>query len=103
MIKKLTTLLLCATLTTTAAASEQTCEVKVCNKLERFSLDIWSHVKDHMGEVCFDVVLPKKESYVGNVLSSDSKWYQGSSINITKQSVTKVKQVYSCSVTGKEK
>lgn len=79
-----------------AAESVQTCSVQVCNKIERLSLDIFSHIKDSIGEVCFDVVLPKSEAVVGKVLSAESRWYQGSNINPTKQSVTKVKQVYSC-------
>lgn len=72
------------------------CEVRVCNKISRFSLDIMSHIKDSLGEVCDTVVLPKTESYVGNVLSSESRWWQGSSINPTKKSVTKVVQVLEC-------
>lgn len=49
-----------------------------------------------MGETCFDVVIPANEAQVGNVLSSDSRWYQGSSFNPTKKSVTRVSQVYEC-------
>lgn len=72
------------------------CEVEVCNKLERFSLDIWSHMKDAMGETCFVTVLPKDMSVQGKTLSSESRWWQGSTINITKQSVTRVKKVIRC-------
>lgn len=75
---------------------EPMCEVRVCNKISRFSLNIWSHVKDSLGEVCDTVVLPKSQSYVGNVLSSESRWWQGSSINPTKKSVTRVDQVLEC-------
>lgn len=75
---------------------EPMCRVQVCNKLERFSLSIWNHVKDSMGETCFDVVIPKSEAQQGKVLSSESRWYQGSSINPTKKSVTRVSQVYEC-------
>ncbi|AUE22710.1 hypothetical protein Ah1_00190 [Aeromonas phage Ah1] len=78
------------------AQSEEMCKVKVCNKLERFSLSIWSHMKDKMGQTCFDVILPKSEAVVDKVLDSESRWYQGSSINVTKRSVTRVKEVYSC-------
>lgn len=76
--------------------SEPVCEVKVCNKISRFSLDIMSHIKDKIGEKCDTVLLPKSESYVGNVLSSESRWYQGSSINPTKKSVTTVVEVLEC-------
>lgn len=75
---------------------EPLCRVKVCNKIERFSLNIWSHVKDSMGEVCMDVVIPKSQSVVGNKVQDESRWYQGSSINPTKRSVTRVAQVYEC-------
>ncbi|ADM80158.1 hypothetical protein phiAS5_ORF0315 [Aeromonas phage phiAS5] len=78
------------------ANAEEMCRVKVCNKLERFSLSIWSHMKDKMGETCFEAMLPKSEAVVDKVLDSESRWYQGSSINITKKSVTRVKEVYSC-------
>lgn len=74
---------------------EPLCEVKVCNKLERFTLDVWKHIKDSMGEQCFTIVMPKSEAVVGKVLSSESRWYQGS-FNPTKKSVTKVKEVYRC-------
>ncbi|UYE98785.1 hypothetical protein XbC2_356 [Xanthomonas phage XbC2] len=88
-----------AVLSTSAHAEmkqEPLCRVQVCNKLERFSLSIWNHVKDSMGETCFDAVIPKAEAQPGKVLSSESRWYQGSSINPTKKSVTRVSQVYEC-------
>lgn len=72
------------------------CKVEVCNKIERFSLDIWSHVKDSLGEACFETVLPKDLAVQGKTLSSESRWWQGSSINPTKQSVTRVKKVIRC-------
>lgn len=72
------------------------CKVKVCNRIERFSLDIWSHVKDNMGEVCMNISMPKDQAVVGNELSSESRWWQGSSINPTKKSVTRVKEVLYC-------
>jgi hypothetical protein len=81
--------------TSVFAQAPQTCNVQLCNKLSRWSLDPFSHIKDKMGEQCFNVVLPKNEAVVGNVLASESRWYQGS-FNPTKKSVTKVKQVYSC-------
>jgi len=88
-----------AVLSTSAHAEmkqEPLCRVQVCNKLERFSLSIWKHMKDSMGETCFDAVIPQTEAHVGNVLSSESRWYQGSTINPTKKSVTRVSQVYEC-------
>lgn len=91
MKAKLTLILL-----TTLLSAEPMCTVKVCNKIERFSLSPWSHMKDSFGEQCFDTVMPKSQAVVGNVLSSDSRWYQGSSINPTKKSVTKVKEVGVC-------
>jgi hypothetical protein len=75
---------------------EPLCRVQVCNKLERFSLSIWKHMKDSMGETCFDAVIPKAEAQPGKVLSSESRWYQGSSFNPTKKTVTRVSQVYEC-------
>lgn len=77
---------------------EPMCKVRVCNKIERFSLDIFSHMKDSMGETCHDVVMPKSEIGVGvgQVLSSESRWYQGSSINPTKKSVTRIDHIYRC-------
>lgn len=75
---------------------EQICRVEVCNKISRFSLSPWSHIKDKMGETCFEVILPKSEAHEGNVLDSESRWYQGKSLNPTKKSVTKVKRVYEC-------
>jgi hypothetical protein len=89
-------LLMFILLFTYSSALASNCNVTVCNRIHRFSLSIWSHMKDSMGETCFDVVLPKDQAVVGHVLSSDSRWYQGSSINPTKESVTTVKKVNSC-------
>lgn len=75
--------------------AETMCQVKICNKLERFTIDPFSMIKDKLGETCFDTFVPKSQAYVGNRLSSESRWYQGS-FNPTKKSVTKIKQVYSC-------
>lgn len=75
---------------------EPMCKVEVCNKIERFSLSIMSHVKDSMGKTCTTAYIPKSEAIVGHELSSESRWYQGSSINPTKKSVTRVAEVYKC-------
>lgn len=75
---------------------EPMCKVEVCNKIERFSLDIWSHMKDSMGKTCMDIVIPKSQAVVGEKLSDESRWYQGSSINPTKRSVTRVSKIYKC-------
>ena len=72
------------------------CSVQVCNKLERFTLNLTSLIKDKLGENCFNIMLPKSEAFEGNILSSESKWYQGS-FNPTKKSVTRVTEVYECS------
>lgn len=72
------------------------CEVVVCNKLERFSLSPWTHMKDKIGEACFPAVVGKEDAQAGKRLSAESRWYQGRSINITKQSVTRVKTVGVC-------
>ncbi|QXO11505.1 hypothetical protein pEaSNUABM19_00359 [Erwinia phage pEa_SNUABM_19] len=90
-----------AVLSTSAVADDDfktvpLCKVQVCNKIERFSMSLWSHMKDSMGETCMDIVIPKTEAVVGNALSDESRWYQGSSINPTKRSVTRVSQVYKC-------
>lgn len=76
--------------------NQELCKVKVCNRIERFSLDIWSHIKDNMGETCMNIVLPKDQAIVDSELSSESRWWQGSSINPTKKSVTRVKEVLYC-------
>lgn len=68
------------------------CDVEVCNKLERFSLDPWSMLKDNLGEQCLPALLGKEDAVVGKILSSESRWYQGS-FNPTKKSVTRVKSV----------
>lgn len=77
-------------------SDEPLCKVQVCNKIERFSLDIMSHIRDSMGETCGNAIIPKSQAVGGNELSSESRWYQGSSLNFTKKSVTRVKQVYQC-------
>lgn len=78
------------------AQAEKLCKVVVCNKLERFTLDPWSMIKDSMGETCFEGTLSSLEAVPGKVLSSESRWYQGSSINPTKKSVTRVKEILNC-------
>jgi hypothetical protein len=77
------------------------CDVIVCNKLERFSLSPWSHVKDKIGEQCFTTVLEKKDAVKGKVLDSSTRFYQGS-FNPTKKSVTRVKAVVRCSAETKQ-
>lgn len=71
------------------------CKVQVCNKIERFSLNPMSHLRDSIGESCADVIVPKDEAVVGRQISAESRWYQGS-FNPTKESVTRVKKVYQC-------
>lgn len=71
------------------------CKVKVCNKLQRVTLDPWKWAKDQMGEHCFYTTMPKSDAIVGKVLDSQSRWYQGS-FNPTKRSVTKIKEVGNC-------
>jgi len=72
------------------------CEVVVCNKIERFSLDPFSHFKDKLGETCFGTIIGQEDAVVDKVLTEESRWYQGQSINPTKKSVTRVKEVKSC-------
>ncbi|WDR22161.1 hypothetical protein PJM41_0076 [Salmonella phage vB_SenS_UTK0009] len=98
MKRSMLALLLVSTSISAQPQQPELCQVQVCNKLERFSLDIWSHVKDKMGEQCFDIVLPKEQAIPDTVLGSESRWWQGSSINPTKKSVTRIKQVYHCNV-----
>lgn len=99
-MKKLILAVLLVATTQVAMASdfkqEPMCRVQACNKIERFSLSIWSHVKDSMGETCMNIIVPKSEAVVDSVLSDESRWYQGSSINPTKRSVTRIKQVLEC-------
>ena len=77
---------------------EPMCKVRVCNKIERFSLDIFSHMKDSMGETCSTVIMPKSEIGVGvgQIITEESRWWQGSTINPTKKSVTRISQIIAC-------
>lgn len=75
---------------------EPLCEVQICNKIERLSLDVFTLINDRAGKVCFDTMLPKSEAVQGAVLKSESRWWQGSTINPTKKSVTRITEVYSC-------
>lgn len=77
------------------AHAESMCQVELCNKLERFSLSPTNWVKDWAGKTCFNSVLPRSQAVSGSVVSSSSKWYQGS-FNPTKKSVTRVNKVYHC-------
>lgn len=96
---KKTTLLLIATLISAqsfaATPPPGYCEVKVCNKLSRISLNPWSHIKDKMGETCSVTLIAKEDAKEGKVLESNTRFYQGS-FNPTKKSVTKVKEVKQC-------
>lgn len=101
MKTKLLMLAICLVLSQNTLAApnsslEPNCDVRLCNKIERVSLDIWAHVSDSLGETCFVAILPKSEARVGHILNSSSRWYQGRSINITKNSVTRVAQVIKC-------
>lgn len=74
---------------------EKLCKVVVCNKLERFTLSISNMIKDSWGETCMETYVPKELAVKDTILSSDSRWYQGS-FNPTKKSVTRVSEVLSC-------
>jgi hypothetical protein len=74
------------------------CRVRLCNRLKRFSLDPISHIKDSLGEVCIETMIPKADARPGKRLASDSRWWQGS-FNPSKRSVTKVDKVLACSPT----
>lgn len=76
--------------------SQKLCKVAVCNKLERFSLNPFTHMRDEFGKTCATVVIPEQDAQVGKVLSEESRWWQGSSVNPTKKSVTRVEEVYYC-------
>jgi len=90
----------CAPVTPTFA--EELCKVQVCNKLERFTFDIGSLIMDELGETCSEAIIEKHYAKEGKELSSESRWYQGSSINPTKRSVTRVNKVYSCFTVTKD-
>jgi hypothetical protein len=79
-----------------AAPPSGYCEVTICNKISRFSLDPWAHIRDALGEVCMPATIEKKYAKEGERLHAESKIWQGESINITRESVTKVKKVNSC-------
>lgn len=87
--------LLMAPLVACAAPPPGYCEVTVCNKLERLTMNPWKMLKDSAGETCRTAVLGKVDAVVGKKLSSSSRWYQGS-FNPTKSSVTRVKAVRTC-------
>lgn len=72
------------------------CRVEVCNKLERFTLDIGNMISDAFSESCFEMVMPKSEAIPNKVLSSESRWWQGKTLNPTKKSVTRIKRVLEC-------
>ncbi|MBC7658556.1 MAG: hypothetical protein H7249_02520 [Chitinophagaceae bacterium] len=93
---KTSSVLLSFTLVLSSAAfAEPMCEVKICNKLERFTIHPTSMIKDHFGKSCYETSMPKSEAIVGKKLSSNSRWYQGS-FNPTKKSVTRIKSVGKC-------
>lgn len=94
-MKKLFLALMLAPLMASAAPPPGYCDVQVCNKLERFTLDPWKMAKDKFGEVCQPALLAKADAVAGKKLDSSSRWYQGS-FNPTKSSVTRVKSVGAC-------
>jgi len=83
-------------LTVLPTQAKEVCDVQVCNKLERFTLDPFSMLKDSLGEMCMEATIDSKDAIKGKELSSESRWYQGSNFNPTKRSVTRVKEVYEC-------
>jgi hypothetical protein len=89
------TFLALSSFTALAAPPSGYCEVEVCNKLERFSLSPWKHLKDKIGESCTPGILARQDAVVGKELSSESRWYQGG-FNPTKKSVSRVKAVKVC-------
>lgn len=76
------------------------CEVTVCNKIERWTLSPWTAIKDRMGKTCQSALLAEADAVEGKELSSNTRWYQGSSFNPTKASVTRVKSVNACTPEG---
>jgi len=96
-MKKIITMCLLISSLNLWAQQEEMCNVEVCNKLERITFSLTNIIKDKIGESCFMITMPKSEAVEGKVLSSESRWYQGSSINPTKKSVTRIKRIYSCS------
>lgn len=90
------TLFIVCLLFASQAKAEVICDVELCNKLERLTLNPWSMLKDNFGESCFTAKIPKEDAVEGKVLASESRWYQGSVINPTKKSVTRVKKVIAC-------
>lgn len=94
-MKKLLSVILVAIGLSAVAHAEPMCDVKLCNKLERFTLSPTSWIKDKLGEECFETRMPQSEAIVGKEISSSSRWYQGS-FNPTKKSVTRIKSVGAC-------
>lgn len=82
-------------LSSPAVAITGTCKVEICNKLERFTLNPFKHLKDKFGENCFDSIVGKEDAVVGKILDAKTKWYQGG-FNPTKKSVTRIKRIISC-------
>lgn len=79
-----------------SVSATEMCDVKICNKIERLTLNPFTVMRDSMAESCFNTTVPKDMAVVGKELSSESRWYQGSTINPTKKSVTRIKEVYAC-------
>lgn len=94
LMKKFICLLLFS-MSAVAAPPSGYCDVKICNKLERFTISPWNMIKDEIGEQCMPALLGKEDAIVGKKLDSKSKWYQGS-FNPTKASVTRVAAVMQC-------
>lgn len=73
--------------------AEEMCDVTLCNKVERFTLNVWKHINDEIGEVCFDALLPKSKAIKGKIVDSEWRGYSG---NFTKNSVTRITNVKEC-------
>lgn len=79
-----------------AAPPNGYCDVLICNKLERFTLSIWELAMDKLGEECYQSIVHIDDAIQDKIIDSSTRWYQGNSINITKRSVTRIKEVLEC-------
>lgn len=86
-------IIICLTILTSLGFAESMCNVKVCNKVQRITLNPLKLVGDKINETCYDITIPKNQAKIGTVLASESRFYEG---NPTKKFVTKIKKINYC-------
>lgn len=74
------------------AFAEPMCDVEVCNRTKRWSLNVFALASDKLNENCYHINLQKADAVEKKELSSS----HDISINLTKRSVTYIKHVGQC-------